>query len=46
MILRIEQPFKASMLLFASGKAVIARLKASSQIDPVVEKLLEMIKLD
>lgn len=43
-ILRIKRPFKASILLFDSGKAVIAGLKASSQIRPVVKKLLQETK--
>ncbi len=43
-ILRIKEPFKASVLIFASGKTVIAGLKSSAQIQPVVEKLNQLIE--
>jgi transcription initiation factor TFIID TATA-box-binding protein len=42
-ILRLEKPFKASILLFASGKAVITGLKRSAQIEPTTKQLLEII---
>lgn len=43
-ILRLDEPTKATILLFASGKAVIAGLKSSSQIDPVIQKLTTILK--
>ena len=43
-ILRIEEPFKATVLLFASGKAVITGLKSSNQIKPTIQKLLNILK--
>jgi len=43
-ILRLDKPFKASMLLFASGKAVIAGLKSSEQIEPTIQQLKELIQ--
>jgi TATA-box binding protein (TBP) (component of TFIID and TFIIIB) len=43
-ILRLTEPFKASVLLFASGKAVITGLKSSEQIGPTVQKLWQLIE--
>lgn len=39
-ILKIERPYKASVLIFASGKAVITGLKSSKQIEPTIQKLV------
>jgi len=39
-MMKLSRPFKASILLFASGKAVIAGLKNSSEIEPIIEKLV------
>lgn len=43
-ILRIEDPYKATILIFTSGKAVIAGLKSSSQIMPIIQRLADTIK--
>ena len=43
-ILKIEKPFKASILIFASGKSVIAGLTSSLQIEPVVRRINKMIE--
>ena len=42
-ILRFEQPIKTSILVFASGKAVITGLKCSEQIEPTIKRLEETI---
>jgi TATA-box binding protein (TBP) (component of TFIID and TFIIIB) len=42
-ILRIEEPVKASILVFSSGKTIIAGLKSSSQITLVVQRLAKII---
>lgn len=42
-ILRLYQPFKASVLVFASGKAVITGLKSTKQIEPIIEKVKEIL---
>jgi len=38
-ILEIEEPHKASVLIFATGKAVITGLKCEEQIDPTIKKI-------
>lgn len=43
-ILRVEKPFKASILIFASGKVVIAGLKSSVQIEPTIQYLKTLIE--
>jgi transcription initiation factor TFIID TATA-box-binding protein len=43
-ILRIKTPHKSSILLFASGKAVITALQSESQIEPTVRRLQELVK--
>lgn len=43
-VLRIEEPYKATVLVFASGKAIITGLKSSSQITPIAQKVTNMIK--
>jgi transcription initiation factor TFIID TATA-box-binding protein len=43
-ILRVEEPHNTTILLFASGKAVIVGLKRSEQIKPVVTMLSEIIR--
>jgi len=43
-IMRIERPFKATVLIFSSGKAVIAGLRSSKQINPTIQKLKDIIK--
>jgi transcription initiation factor TFIID TATA-box-binding protein len=42
-ILRLQQPFKTSILVFASGKVVITGLKDSKQIEPTAEKIKKLI---
>lgn len=42
-ILRLQQPFKTSILVFASGKVVITGLKDSKRIETVVERIKELI---
>ena len=42
-ILRISQPFKTSVLIFASGKIVITGLKSQSEIKPTIESLEKII---
>jgi transcription initiation factor TFIID TATA-box-binding protein len=43
-ILKIDEPCKASILIFASGKAVVTGLTNSNQIRPTVAKLEEILK--
>lgn len=43
-ILRLVEPFKASILLFASGKIVVAGLKSSNEIEPTIQKLKQLIE--
>jgi transcription initiation factor TFIID TATA-box-binding protein len=43
-ILRIKQPFKTSVLLFASGKAVITGLKSQTEIEPTIQALQNLIE--
>lgn len=42
-ILRFEEPFKTSILVFASGKTVITGLTSSDQIKPTIQKLEQLI---
>lgn len=42
-ILRINEPVKTSILIFASGKTIITGLKSSDQIEPVVQKITELL---
>jgi len=44
-ILRIQEPYKATILIFASGKAVITGLKSTTQIEPIVQRLTEILNL-
>jgi len=43
-ILRIEDPYKATILIFASGKTVITGVKSSHQIKPTIQKLANILK--
>ena len=43
-ILRLKEPFKATILVFASGKAVITGLKSSTQIEPTIQLLKQLIE--
>ena len=42
-ILRLEAPYKATVLLFASGKAVVTGLKSSDQLRPTIRRIEEII---
>lgn len=43
-MLRLAKPFKTSILVFASGKAVITGLKSSDQIEPTIQQLKQLIE--
>jgi len=43
-ILKIEEPYKATVLIFASGKTVITGLKSSKKIKPTIQKLENIVK--
>ena len=43
-ILKVDKPYKATALLFSSGKAVITGLKASNKIDPTIQEIISMMK--
>lgn len=45
-ILRFKRPTKVTILLFASGKMVITGLRSSAQIEPIVQKLQDFIKIN
>jgi transcription initiation factor TFIID TATA-box-binding protein len=45
-ILRLEKPHKTSILIFASGKTVIAGLKNSAHIEPTILQLKQTIELN
>jgi len=45
-ILRIKQPFKTSVLLFASGKVVITGLKNQTEIEPTIQSLKSIVELN
>lgn len=42
-ILRITEPFKTSILIFASGKTIITGLKSSNQIEPVIQRIKKLL---
>jgi transcription initiation factor TFIID TATA-box-binding protein len=42
-ILKINEPFKTSILIFATGKTIITGLKSSDQIEPTIKQLKELI---
>ena len=42
-ILRLEEPFKTSILIFSSGKTVITGLKSQTQIQPTIKILKRLI---
>jgi transcription initiation factor TFIID TATA-box-binding protein len=42
-IFRLQQPFKTSVLIFASGKIVITGLKSAEHIQPIVEQVKSLI---
>ena len=44
-ILRIEEPYKATILIFASGKIVITGLRSSNHIQPTIQKLVDVVKM-
>jgi len=43
-ILRLREPFKVTILLFASGKAILTGLKSSNQIEGVIRELSGLIE--
>ena len=43
-ILRLEEPSRATALIYTSGKAVIAGLRSSMEIEPLARKLEEIVK--
>ena len=43
-ILRIKEPYKATVLLFASGKAIVTGLRGSNHIKPIMQKMVSFIK--
>ena len=43
-ILRFTEPYKTSILVFASGKVVITGLRTSAQIEPTIEKLAQLLE--
>ena len=43
-ILRLEKPYKTSILIFASGKTVITGLTSSTQIEPTMQQLKLLIE--
>jgi transcription initiation factor TFIID TATA-box-binding protein len=44
-ILRFTEPYKTTILIFASGKVVITGLKSSAQIEPTIEKLTKLLEI-
>lgn len=44
-ILKINTPYEATVLIFASGKVVITGLKGSHQIKPTKQKLMDIMKV-
>jgi len=44
-ILRIKKPYKATVLVFASGKAIVAGLRSSNQIKPTIQRIVGVIKM-
>jgi transcription initiation factor TFIID TATA-box-binding protein len=42
-MLRFSEPYKTTLLIFASGKVVITGLKSSAQIEPTIEKLTKLL---
>jgi transcription initiation factor TFIID TATA-box-binding protein len=44
-ILRLKEPFKASVLIFASGKIIITGLKSSEQIEPTIKQIRQAFQL-
>jgi len=43
-ILRIEKPFRTSVLIFSSGRTVITGLTSSTQIPPIIQHLAQLLK--
>jgi TATA-box binding protein (TBP) (component of TFIID and TFIIIB) len=42
-ILRLKEPYNTTILIFASGKVVIAGLKSSDQLTPTINRIEEII---
>jgi transcription initiation factor TFIID TATA-box-binding protein len=45
-ILKLDEPYKATILIFATGKAVITGARSSSQIEPLVKKIANTIEVE
>lgn len=43
-MLRFTEPYKTTILIFASGKVVITGLKTSAQIEPIIRKLSQLLE--
>lgn len=43
-ILEIIEPYKTTVLVFASGKAVVTGLTSASQIEPIIEKVRRLLR--
>lgn len=44
-ILKIEHPYRATFLIFASGKVIVAGLRDSNQIKPIVQKIVNILEM-
>ena len=45
-IIRIKEPYKATAVLFASGKAIVTGFKSYSQINPTLQRIISLIKIN
>jgi transcription initiation factor TFIID TATA-box-binding protein len=43
-ILRLNEPYKTSILMFASGKTIITGLKSQEHLEPIVKELQKIIE--
>jgi len=43
-IIKISEPYKATILLFASGKAVVTGLKTFNQINSIIQEIISKLK--
>ena len=43
-IIRLDHPYKTSVLAFASGKTVVMGLKSHNQIEPTIKKLRQLVE--
>ena len=42
-ILRIKEPYKTTVLVFASGKVIVSGLRSSNQIKPTIQKIVSIL---